>query len=68
MDSTTLDLLTRDGPITVTFTPALTVAQAEELATAMRDDGRLPEDPTGLASAIRGYGQRWNRTVVIDGI
>jgi hypothetical protein len=59
---TSLKLLTRDGALAATFTPALTTEQYDELATSVNQFHGKPE----LRRYLSAVAERWNVSVVID--
>ena len=62
MDSTSLNLLTRDGALAVTFLPALTARQYAELY-----DLALNADTADqLSAAVRTAAGRWGANVTVD--
>lgn len=62
MDSTHLDLLTREGALSVTFTPTLEQEHYAELAQIVGQQA----DVTELRSDIIQAANRWGRAVEID--
>jgi hypothetical protein len=63
MDRTTLNLLTRDGALAVSFTPALTPAQYGELYEIACDYDDTAE---AMAAAVKEAAARWGIKVAID--
>ena len=61
-DATRLNLLTRDGALSVEFTPALDAEHYTELYGLVRQCDNESE----LSSAIIQAAHRWDRTVEID--
>jgi len=62
MDSTSLNLLTRDGALAVTFLPALTARQYSELY-----DLALNADTADqLSAAVRTAAGRWGTKVIVE--
>ena len=59
MDSTTLNLLTRDGMVTVLIVPALEAEHYGELHTAVCDAETAQE----LRAAVKSACDRWGREV-----
>jgi hypothetical protein len=59
MDSTTLNLLTRDGVVTVRIVPALESDHYAKLHDAVRDAETAGE----LRAAVKRLCDEWNRTV-----
>jgi hypothetical protein len=62
MESTQLQFLTGDGAILVTFEPALTAEQAEELAAMVREPGSADE----LALLLEAVADDWGLYLVVD--
>jgi|SRR5688500_3381295 hypothetical protein len=62
MKSTTLNFLTTDGPLTVTFTPVLTPKQYELLY----DTVATYDSQADLAEALKVLGRSWRCEVVVD--
>jgi len=62
MECTTLSLLTRDGAVAVTFTPALTAQQYAELYDLAFDADSADE----MSSAVKSAAGRWGANVVVD--
>ena len=62
MESTHLDLLTRNGSIAVTFTPPIDQEHYTELNSLVRQC----DDERELKSAIIQAAYRWGRSVEID--
>ena len=60
--STTLNLLTREGAMTVTFVPPLEPNQYDELSEVVV---RI-ETPHELMNSMKSLGRKWNRDVTID--
>jgi len=61
--STTLNLLTRDGGICATFIPALTTEQYDQLLAETAADGDTESEMTELLRSLAG---RWKRRLTID--
>jgi hypothetical protein len=61
-NSTTLNLLTREGAICVTFTPGLEPSQYDEL----HQFSEIIEYQYELEIALKEMGNRWGREVIID--
>jgi len=59
MESTTLNLLTRDGIVTVFIVPAL----ASDDYAAFYDIVRSAETPDELREKLKAASEQWNRTV-----
>jgi hypothetical protein len=62
MECTSLNLLTRDGALGITFTPALTPDQYSELLGLAFDSGTADE----MSAAIKSAAGRWGAEVVVD--
>jgi hypothetical protein len=62
MKSTTLNFLTTDGALTVTFTPVLTPEQYELLY----DTVATYDSQADLAEALKVLGRSWRCDVVVD--
>jgi hypothetical protein len=62
MDSTHLDLLTRDGKVSVTFWPALESSQYSELV----DISSQAETTVELCAAVELAAKAWIREVEFD--
>jgi len=62
MECTSLNLLTRDGALAVTFTPALTAQQYAELY----DLACSADTANEMSSAVQSAAERWGTDVVID--
>jgi hypothetical protein len=62
MDSTSLNLLTINGVVSVTFTPPLESAQYGELYELTRE----VETDTELVQALRVAADRWDRKIKIN--
>lgn len=60
--STSLNLLTRDGAICVTFSPALEPPQYDQLY----DLTKSVETQDDLCKVVLALASRWNRQVIID--
>jgi hypothetical protein len=61
-NSTTLNLLTREGAYAVTFTPALEPAQYDELF----HFAQILEQEVELRTQVKEMAKRWGRQVFID--
>lgn len=61
-DATRLNLLTRDGAVTVEFTPELEQAHYAELFSLASDF----ETELDLRSLVEAAAKRWGRTVAFD--
>ena len=62
MECTTLNLLTRDGALGVTFSPALSAQQYSELNDLAADADSADE----LSAAIKSAARRWGAEVIVD--
>jgi hypothetical protein len=60
--STTLNLLARDGALTVTFSPALTTQQYEELVRVVHAFATKEE----LRAVLEQAARNWGRSVAVD--
>ena len=60
--NTSLKLLTRDGALAATFTPALSAEQYDELAASVNDF----HDKSELRRFLSDIAARWRVNVVID--
>ena len=63
MQSTSISLLTREGALSVTFAPALTSAQYDQLLRALENDGTTIADLTALLHSLAA---QWRCEVKID--
>ncbi len=63
MHSTSLNLLTRNGGICATFTPALTSTQYDQLLQEIQRDG---DTRTELAELLRILAASWDVGLMID--
>jgi hypothetical protein len=63
MQSTSINLLTRDGALSVTFAPALTSPQYDQLLRELKNDGTTKADLTALLHSLAG---QWRCKVEID--
>jgi hypothetical protein len=62
VQTTTLTLLTREGAVTISLTPALQANQYDELLQLVN----APESRQELSELVQGLAARWQRTVTID--
>jgi hypothetical protein len=60
--STALNLLTREGAVRITFTPALEPVQYDE----MFEFAQTIEHKDGLLLKVKEMAQRWERSVIVD--
>jgi hypothetical protein len=63
MQSTSINLLTRDGALSVTFAPALTSHQYDQLLREIKNDGDTRAE---LAILLKSLGREWNCRVTVD--
>ena len=63
MQSTSINLLTRDGALSVTFAPALTSPQYDQLLREIENDGTTKADLTALLHSLATL---WRCQVQID--
>ena len=63
MQSTSINLLTRDGALSVTFAPALTSPQYDQLLHELKSDGDTRAELTTL---LHSLGRQWDCIVTVD--
>ena len=63
VESTSINLLTRNGAVCATFTPALTSEQYDEILKVVQVDGNTAEE---LANLLKKLAAKWQRTLILD--
>lgn len=63
MQSTSINLLTRDGALCATFSPALTASQYDQLLREIKNDGDNKVEMTALLQSLAA---QWRCQVVVD--
>ena len=63
MQATSINLLTRDGALSVTFAPALSSPQYDQFLREIENDGDTRAE---LATLLQSLGREWNCRVIVD--
>jgi hypothetical protein len=63
MQSTSINLLTRDGALSATFTPALTSSQYDQLLHEVENDGDTFDE---LKEVLQKLAGQWKCKVAVD--